>query len=395
MKPFMLDDWRRLPSPGKLVGEIGKTYLAPMGFDPYLQSTTFEQPIRSLTGFAQRIRTGYYGRGRQVQAATVTGAITAVGQTISLAIGHNPTKVIGSDKFLPALQVMIDGFAKEDPPTRKILPDESDVPELLVEMGYSKSGTAHTQAVGDLALIAFYYLLCIGVYTVKGKRNNTKQTVQFKLEDVTFYKKTRNGQLRCLPKNAPAHLILSANSATLKLDNQKNGWKGVCVHQETNGDSFFCPIRALGRRVVYLRQHKAAKSSFLCTFYHEGKKFDVIGEDISKGLKMAATHLEYPETRGIPIKLIDTHSLRCGGANALALSGFSDIQNSKNGSLVRSHVQGVYQGAARLLLGGNDYKDETQFQVCQCTWQHLSRCHKHMCPCGVHMFGLSFFCFRY
>jgi hypothetical protein len=302
-----------------------------MGFDPYLQSTTFEQRIRGLTGFAQRVRTGYYGRGRQVQAPTVTGAITAIGQTISLAIGHNPTKVIGSDKFLPALQVMIDGFAKDDPPTRKMLPVESDVPELLVEMGYGKSGTAHTRAVGDLSLIAFYYLLRIGEYTIKGKRNNTKQTVQFKLEDVTFYKKTGNGQLRCLPKNAPAHLILSADSATLKLDNQKNGWKGVCVHQETNGDSVLCPIRALGRRILHLRRHRASKSSFLSTFYHEGKTGDVTGEDISKGLKMAATLLEYPETRGIPIELIDTHSLRCGGANALALSGFSDTQIQKMG----------------------------------------------------------------
>ena len=46
---------------------------------------------------------------------------------------------------------------------------------------------------------------------------------------------------------------------------------------------------------------------------------------------MAATLLEYPETRGIPIELIDTHSLRCGGANALALSGFSDAQIQKMG----------------------------------------------------------------
>ena len=135
---------------------------------------------------------------------------------------------------------------KEDPPTRKMLPVKSDVPELLVKLGYNRTGNAHTQAVGDLALIAFYYLLCIGEYTVKGKRNNNKQTVQFKLEDVTFYKKTRHGQLGCLPKNATADLILSANSATLKLDNQKNGWKGVCVHQETYVDSFYCPIRALG-----------------------------------------------------------------------------------------------------------------------------------------------------
>jgi len=88
---------------------------------------------------------------------------------------------------------MIDGFAKEDPTTQKMLPAKSDVPELLVEMGYSKSGTAHTRAVGDLALIAFYYLLRISEYTVKGKRNNTKQAVQFKLEDVIFYKRTRKG----------------------------------------------------------------------------------------------------------------------------------------------------------------------------------------------------------
>jgi hypothetical protein len=198
-------------------------------------------------------------------------------------------------------------------------------------MGYGNSGTAHTQPIGDLSLIAFYYLLRIGEYTVKGKRNNTKQTVQFKLEDVTFFKKTKMGQLRCLPKNVPDHLILAADSATLKLDNQKNGWKGVCVHQETNGDAFYCPIRALGRRIVHLRHHKAAKSTFFSAYYHDGRKYDVCGKDVSKALKIAATLLEYPETRRIPIKLIDTHSLRSGGANALSLSGYSDTQIQKMG----------------------------------------------------------------
>jgi hypothetical protein len=248
-----------------------------------------------------------------------------------MAVGDNLTKVLGSDKFLPALQIMIEGYTKEDPPTRKMFPLESDVPELLIDLGYGTLGTSHTRAVGDLTLITFYYLLRIGEYTVKGKRGNTKQTVQFKLEDVTFFKRTKLGQLRCLPKNAPYELILSADSATLKLDNQKNGWKGVCVHQETNGEAIHCPIRALGRRVVHLRQQGAPKSSFLSTFYHEGKKYDVMGEDVSKALKLAATLLEYPEKRGIPIELIDTHSLRCGDANALALSGYSDTQIQKMG----------------------------------------------------------------
>jgi hypothetical protein len=58
---------------------------------------------------------------------------------------------------------------------------------------------------------------------------------------------------------------------------------------------------------------------------------DVTGEDISKGLKMAATLLQYSSTWGIPIARINTHSLRSGGANALAQSGYTDTQIQKMG----------------------------------------------------------------
>ena len=51
--------------------------------------------------------------------------------------------------------------------------------------------------------------------------------------------------------------------------------------------------------------------------------------------------------------------------------------------LVRSYVQRVYPGATHVLLRGDDYEDEMQFQVCQCTWQCLLQCYKHMCPVGV------------
>ncbi len=69
---------------------------------------------------------------------------------------------------------MLNGYSKLDPPTQKMLPVELDIPKLLVEMGYGKSGMMHSKAIGDLALIAFYYLLQIGEYSIKGKRNNTK-----------------------------------------------------------------------------------------------------------------------------------------------------------------------------------------------------------------------------
>ncbi len=56
-----------------------------------------------------------------------------------------------------------------------------------------------------------------------------------------------------------------------------------------------------------------------------------MADHISKGEKMAAAALDYPSLKGMPINRIDTHSLCSGGANALALSGYSDMQIQKMG----------------------------------------------------------------
>jgi len=137
-----------------------------------------------------------------------------------------------------------------------------------------------------------------------------KQTIQFKLEDVQFVKNNKAGTLVCLPRTAPAVLLMTADSATLKVDNQKNGWKGICVHQEANGELLNCPVRALARRVLHLREHNAVGKTLLSAFFHLGVWYDVSNDDISKGLKLAAQILQYPTTRGIPIERIDTHSFR-------------------------------------------------------------------------------------
>ncbi len=163
--------------------------------------------------------------------------------------------------------------------------------------------------------------------------------MQFKLENMTFFKTDKKGILRCLPHNAPYSLIMTVESTTLKLDNQKNGWKGLCVHQEANGEAFNCLDKALVRQVIHLRKNGGDNKSLLSVFYLDGICYDVTGEDISKGLKMAATLLHYPATRRIPIEGIDMHSLRSGGANALALSGYSDMQIQKMGRWKASEVE--------------------------------------------------------
>ena len=80
----------------------------------------------------------------------------------------------------------MEGWRKEDPPTKKKLPVEIGVPEVLAELGMEKDATEMAKAVGDCAVITFYYLLRVGEYTVGGG-NETKQTVQFKLEDKKFF----------------------------------------------------------------------------------------------------------------------------------------------------------------------------------------------------------------
>ncbi len=59
--------------------------------------------------------------------------------------------------------------------------------------------------------------------------------VQLEFEDVTFSVKT-----------APDDMVATADSATLKLDNQKNGWKNLCINQEANRDHTHYPVWVLG-----------------------------------------------------------------------------------------------------------------------------------------------------
>ena len=135
--------------------------------DPNLQGTDYKTRIRCLSGFGGLQRLGYYGRGQQVQAGTVSSELMAVGQTIVLAHEVNPVKMQNSKELLPRLSEMLAGFRKVDSPTMKKMPVEVNVPELLVTAGMECTVTELTKAVGDLSSAAFYYLLQVSKYTKK------------------------------------------------------------------------------------------------------------------------------------------------------------------------------------------------------------------------------------
>jgi hypothetical protein len=113
-----------------------------------------------------------------------------------------PLKLPGKTDWIPELAQMLDGWDSKDGPIKKMMPVEIDVPEYLVKCGMQPGASERVRAIGDLSLIAFFFLLRNGEYTIKGKRNSSKRTVQFRMQDVTFFKKDENERLRQLPRNA-------------------------------------------------------------------------------------------------------------------------------------------------------------------------------------------------
>ena len=78
-------------------------------------------------------------------------------------------------------------------------------------------------------------------------------------------------------------------------------------------------------------------------------------EDMRTNLKWAAVELHYPTQKGIPEDLVDIHSLRIGGVNALSLSGYSDREIQKMGrwrgqtfkDYVREQIASFSEGMAK------------------------------------------------
>ena len=90
-------------------------------------------------------------------------------------------------------------------------------------------------------------------------------------------------------------------------------------------------MRALGHQYVHIRKHTESPKTYLSAYIVGGVRHNITDQNIRNNLKLAATELDYPASKGIPIDRIDTHSLRGGGANALHLNGYSDRQIQKMG----------------------------------------------------------------
>jgi hypothetical protein len=172
------------------------------------------------------------------------------------------------------------------------------------------STTPKRQATGDLILIAFFFLLRVGEYTVPTIKRRTR-TVQFRLRDVTFWKNHKR-----LPTTASDAELLAADAATLQIDNQKNGHRDDTLHHEkVDGD--LDPVSALARRYIAARQASHSyPDALLCQF---GPTSFISAAMITATLRRACLQCDL-SAQGFAQARIGSHSIRASGAMALYLN---------------------------------------------------------------------------
>ena len=176
--------------------------------------------------------------------------LSAISQTIQLASNRSPL-YRGDQKYTLPIERMVEGYWCCDPPSIPQLAVPIIVPNACFEAG-CVGNDPKQEATGCLIMIAFYYLLRVGEYTKprmatrNGQRVRATRIKQFTYSNVGFFK---NGKV--VSRTSPLDTLLSCDSATLKISNQKNGCMGDTIHQKCTGAKNW-PVRALTLRIHHL-----------------------------------------------------------------------------------------------------------------------------------------------
>jgi hypothetical protein len=307
-------------------------YTAAFNKDPYMHSLPENQQLLLITAFAARVRTGHFGLGNTVRVQSVRNALSAISKTFQLVGLPSPVLQAQGAYKIPVGR-LVEGYKRLDPPSVPQLAVPIKVPKEVHRAGYSTE-SPRLRAIGDLTILAFYYLLRVGEYTKPrfvqtetGTKRATR-TVQFRVADIGFFK--RNKILR---RNSPLAELLEADACTLKITNQKNGRMGETIHHVATGDESCCPVKAAARRVNHILSKGGSTSNIICDVCHNAKTqewYQVTPTDIRTQVRSAVHKLQLRNS-GIDPDLVGSHSLRAGGAMALKLTGSDDTTIMKVG----------------------------------------------------------------
>lgn len=274
-------------------------------FDPFLRNFSDAVPI--LQVFGQQYRDGRIAPSKDtVRARTVEDALRAVGQTMA-ALGAKDIRRDSSGRIDFRIQRQISSFHKTDSPTTRVKPVPVTFITHLLDLALLPTAVPGRQAVTDMIVVAFYFLLRPGEYT-----GTTRDDHPFLLKDVQLHHFSRLLNIM----QDPIPLIQAANFAALTFTKQKNGTMNERLVHGLSGDARCCPVQAIIRLVIHHRTHQSTLSTPLASYYSStGKLTRITASDVTDQLRHAACMLQH--YTGISPTTISARSLRAGGAMAL------------------------------------------------------------------------------
>jgi hypothetical protein len=207
------------------------------------------------------------------------------------------------------LQRQLRAYAKLDAPPHRVKPIPVQVVRHALACAYSAGGTEATKAISDMIAIAFFFLLRPGEYT-----GDRKDSDPFRLEDIqVFVGRTRYSGAHLLTLSPT--VLGAATGISLTFTTQKNSVQGEVIHHGCSGSLTLCPVKAVLRRILHLREHTHDLKTPLASYFQANKLRAVAAKDVTSALRLSVATIG-PSLGFLP-EDISARSLRAGGAMAL------------------------------------------------------------------------------
>ena len=318
--------------------------------DPWLYE--IDDPVPILQVYGARYRDGRVApRCKPVRAGTVSDALRAIGQAFASVGTKDPRKdSLGGIDF--RLQRQDRNYKRLDPPPDRVKPIPVQVVMHALAAAYGVAGTIALQCIADMCCIAFFFLLRPGEYT--GTKGGN--TCPFKFQDVQLFIGSRRLDLL----TAPLADLKASTSTSLTFTNQKNGVRGEIISHSKSGSLLTCPVTAVTRRIIHLRENNAPLDTPLATYYTTRKRA-VTAKDITETLQASVLAIGSNELGFLP-KDVSARALRAGGATALLCANVDQhvirmLGRWQSDAMLRYlHLQAqpvMRQFASLMLTGGN------------------------------------------
>jgi hypothetical protein len=202
--------------------------------------------------------------------------------------------------------VSFDATARKTPPPSRVKPVPIIIVIFILHQAHNQSSTQERQAISDIIAFYFYFLLRPGEYT-----GIISDDTPLRLTDVELHVDSRAiNPVQCSDDDLHAATFVSFTFTT-----QKNGTKGEVSTHGLSTDPLACPVKAIVRRILHLRQHKATPTTPIASYFHNGKHLPIKAMDVTTALRLAT--IATAHHTGLKHSDISARYLRTGSAVAL------------------------------------------------------------------------------